>query len=473
MSEKKEKYLLERFKSVTPASWQLVIVCFGLTLLLLGLIAGHSLVLGYAKEWAWLGANEHLGSGKIIYFFFALLFIAFVYLFVKKNIVKSQWLFLALALIFGYSLIIILFSLYPEGLGRLTRIVSDKQAFSFYLDSFSITNLNQFLKNYIEGLPALSVHSQVHPPGGISLCYLLRFLGDKINLDPALFVGLVVPFLGLLTIFPLYFLSKELSSVYAAKIAVIFYLLVPSALFFVPELDQMYPLLFTSVIALYLLGMRRDKAVYFLLGGLILALGFFFSFLFIVIPLPIFIIWLIYYWQKDKAVASFFQIKKFLKYNLIFLFGFLIFWLIYQVAFGYNIYNLYQAAMLYHGNFLAERTYSIWVFMNLFDFFLFFGIPFTIIFLFAMGKEFFLCFKQKKMDVIFWLFLLTILFLDLMGKNRSETARVWLFLAPLGIIPVAKYVSEGKNKNFIFFAAIVFLLLQILIFRKFVQVIWF
>lgn len=473
MLENKRRYLLKKFKSITLSSWQLVIVCFALTLLLLGLIASHSLVLGFAKEWAWIGANEHLGSGKIIYFFFALLFVVFVYLCVKKNLVKSQWLFLALALIFGYSLIIILFSIYPEGLGRLIRIVSDKQAFSFYLDSLSVTHLNQFLKNYIQGLPALSVHSQVHPPGGISLCYLIRLLGDKINLNPALLVGLIVPFLGILTIFPLYFLTKELFSVYAAKTAVIFYLLVPAALFFVPELDQMYPLFFISVIALYLLGMRRDKAIYFLLGGFILAIGFFFSFLFIVVPLCLLIIWLLFYRQRDKAVASFFQIKKFLKYNLFFLFGFLIFWLIYQIAFGYNIYDLYQAAMLYHGNFLAVRTYSIWVFMNLYDFFLFLGIPLTIIFLFAAGRELSRSFQKKKMDIIFWLFFLTILFLDLMGKNRSETARVWLFLMPLGIIPVARYVSERKNKNFIFFAAVILLLLQILIFRKFVQVIWF
>ena len=371
------------------------------------------------------------------------------------------------------GLVMILFNFYSEGLNRLAQIVNNPTANSYFADALKITDLHLFLKNYLTNIPTLLLHSQVHPPGPIVLFYLTNITGLKLHLNPPLFSAFVVAFLASCTAIPVYFLAKEFYSEAVARIAVLLCPLIPAMLFFIPLLDVIYGFFFISIILFYTLGDKNKKSIYFILSGFIWALSLFFSWLFLLVPLVLLILLFLLYFSKNEKQKKLFSFQNLLKTNGYFLLTAILFWLIYWLIFGYNIYDLYRATMIYHHDFLATRSYKIWLFLNLFDFFVFLGIPLALVYLFGLGKEITNLIQKKLINVPFWLFTLTIIILDLTGKNRSETARIWLFLMPLALIPIANYIFQTKNKNVIVFLVIFLLLLQLLIFQKFIMVVWF
>lgn len=416
-------------------------------------------------------------TNKLPFFLLIASFLIFFYFSFVKKLFKNTGVYLSLAIIFSISFIFITFGFYPDGYQRFSRIVRSSGVTSYYNDMQNIINVSEFLKNYVKNIPTLHMHSQTHPPGPILYFYLTDLAGRKVNqtfnlnLDLAGFGGMIVPILGAFAMVPLYVLVRNLHSTVTARISVLIYCLVPSIIFFTTELDQLYSLFFILIILFYYLGVKRKSMVYFLLAGLFLFAGMFFSFLFLVIPVVLLLLATLIYLKKESECGYFFKIKNFVKYNLLFAVGFLVPMIIYQSIYGYNLYDVYKATMIYHGDFLDSKNYLVWVFMNLFDFFLFLGIPLAVIYLFGLAKEISNFLSTRYINVSFWLFTFIILILDLMGKNRSEVSRIWIFLIPLAVVSIANYISESKNKNVMLFVTIVLMVIQILVFRRYVQVI--
>jgi len=120
---------------------------------------------------------------------------------------------------------------------------------------------------------------------------------------------------------------------------------------------------------------------------------------------------------------------------------------------------------------ISQRTYSKWFFYNLYDFFAFLGIPLFLLF----GRKLVLGVKEQK-DILFSSLLFTILILDLLGKNRGEVARLWLFLVPFASLVSVSEIERMSRKSlysslFFFLLLISLQFFQVLVFKTFLEVI--
>ena len=157
------------------------------------------------------------------------------------------------------------------------------------------------------------------------------------------------------------------------------------------------------------------------------------------------------------------------KYLLVFPIASIILFLSLYFIYKFDILNIYHVSkMLRDQATLRNRTYHVWLFFNLYDFFLFLGIPvFVVIFksLFTELKD------LKHIDFFLASFLFTVFILNLSGRVLGETSRLWLPLIPFALYPFSK---ELLDKNWNRFAQIavffILLLLQIITFREFIQV---
>jgi len=457
--------------SISEKEWQVTALSLISTVVLLVLIAKNSLILGTITEWSWGKTNVILGSGIFWFLALSILFLLFCY-FALKEKVRLKPLIIVGSIIFYLSFSLFIFSLdsHGEGFSYLSRLVRHPGVTSYYNDAEHIKEVGTFLKTYTQNIPSFGMHSQTHPPGPILFFYYIKTAVEHIspNFNPATVAGFAIVLLSSLTILPLYFFVRLISNEKAAVISILLYSIVPSVVLFTPEFDQVYPLFLMLILLTYLLGMKSKNYLYFLLSGLILAFATFFSFLYISVPVMLLILCGTLYPLRSSTAPVFYRIKNFVLSNLILIAGFVLPNLIYAFVFNSNIYSIYQGTMVFHQRFLATTTYRTWVFFNLYDFAIFLGIPLAIILIFALGKEIFNLINRAGIDVAFWLFTLTILILDLTGKNRGEVARIWIFLVPMAVAAATSYIAKSKNPRFMTLFMIAIVLLQLIVFKKFV-----
>jgi len=114
------------------------------------------------------------------------------------------------------------------------------------------------------------------------------------------------------------------------------------------------------------------------------------------------------------------------------------------LASGYNPIASFRHALSTQARFAADmkRPYAIFALLDPYDFFLGAGIialPILVLHLQRLLKRF----DAKRTDTALTLIGLgTILTVDLSGLLRGEVARVWLFLQPLVVVPVAGELSR-------------------------------
>lgn len=462
-------------QNISENEWQIVAVSLIVTVIILVLIAKNSLILGTINEWSWGRTNVLLGSGLFWFLALSFLYIVFGY-FVLREKFRFKAIIIVGSIVFYLAFSLLVFSLdsHGEGFAYLSRLIRHPGVTSYYNDAEHITNLGIFLKDYVKNIPSLGMHSQTHPPGPIFFFYLVKETVGWINqtfasnFNPATIAGLIIACLGSLSILPLYFFVRLIINERAGIISILLYPLIPSLVLFTPEFDQVYPLFLMLILLTYLLGVTKKSYFYFFISGLILAFATFFSFSHASIPIIILILCLLLYSKRSLVTPFFFRFKIFLFSNLILIAGFILPNLIYAFFFKSNIYDIYQGTMVYHQKFLATATYRTWLFFNLYDFALFLGIPLALVLIFTLGREIFNLINRKTTNIAFWLFFLTILIIDLAGKNRGEVARIWIFLMPLAVAGAAGYIAKNKNPRFLTLMIIGILLLQLIVFKKFV-----
>jgi len=159
----------------------------------------------------------------------------------------------------------------------------------------------------------------------------------------------------------------------------------------------------------------------------------------------------------------------------VFLAGLASCWIVYQVAFGIGFLDIWRVSMSYHLG--LDRSYWTWLFYHLYDFFVFLGIPLTLLLLIVSARamrnllRLVACRSHHTIDALTLGFVLGLLILDISGVNQGEVARVWAFLTPFATLVAAHGLARlrlGRRG----FALVAFLLaLQLLTFNTFLRVI--
>lgn len=111
------------------------------------------------------------------------------------------------------------------------------------------------------------------------------------------------------------------------------------------------------------------------------------------------------------------------------------------------------------------RPYHIWVFYNLYDFFVFAGIPLFVMFIWML--------LRKTKDRLMIAFTLMLLVLDLSGSVRGETGRVWLPFTSFMVLFLASFLTKNRKiSNRMFLVILALQIIQILVMQEFWVMLW-
>ena len=340
----------------------------------------------------------------------------------------------------------------------------------YFAQAKRISDLPTFLANYEDWLANQgSFHMGTHPPGLIvANCLLLDFLaehavwsqrlqgllpgrlvkalsmlGEQESLTSAEqttlgTVALLTWAAALATLLPLYALARIGLPPATAWLAAAFWPTVPAIPLFLPLADCLFPLLAVTVVALVLWSAELRLGILAILGGLILWLGMFTTPAFLAV-LPIAGGALTMRLCGPSAIS----IKR---------------WLITLVTLGVGValptqlawheldlnlpviwwLNLDKHAGFYDA---MPRSYAPWVAINLLEMASVCGPALFAVALTAPWRRaYWVRMTAVEATVACWL--LTILILDLSGRNLSEVARLWIFLTPFACLGLARAHSD-------------------------------
>ncbi len=449
----------------------------------------------YPPDWRW--PYEPVNTLSRIWFPFTIMGAIFLSFWRKEKRFEntSNYRVLILLVVLCFVLQISLLYYSRSGVEVLLHRTINPMINGYFTVSTQISNLASFIANFNQSLNDYPMYARFHPPGGILLYYLFELIlkpfahlfSGILAISPyhadvamiwnelsysqrfnALGSGFMIAFLASIAIIPTYFSTKLLYGEKAAFRSVALFTFIPSVLLFVPLIDIFMPL-FTSISLYFILkGLKEKNYLYYFLSGLVLFIGTFFTLTFLPIIFFIFLILIFKYFQQKKYFIYF------IKSLFVFVLGFTIVPFILFFA-GLNLIEMTKTIMFYHEAAQAGRKHLVWFFYNLYDFFLFAGIPIGILFIYLFFKELKMFkFKNvKRIEIISVSFLVMLLVVNLSGAVRAETGRIWLPFIPILIIVIANFTTNKlKFTNRQFTLLLLLQATQVIVFQTFLVAVW-
>ena len=450
----------------------------------------------YPPEWQWayyfVNTLDKIWVPLLV--FLILIFLVYkiesnTEIFIRKN--EKKILGLAILLSFLLQISILFFG--RSGAGILLQRVIDPGMSGYFTIATQIKNPNEFLSNYHNNVLKYPGHARGHPPGLILSYFALDKLFSKINplsniVDSFLpsndsvkkiwnnlpnsqkatgmLSGFLISFVSGLALVPLYYLAKYLSNTKTATRTLFLYIFVPSFVLFIPMIDVIMPVFSISSIYLFINGLKSFDKLKLFFSGFILSLGVFFSLSLIPILLFLLLYLIFESFKNEKKIFS-----NIILNTISILSGFLFFQLMLFVLFGYNFVETYKNIM----SGLAPRSYIIWLFYNIYDFFIFAGIPILILSVLILKNLILDILRKqyKRLDLFTASFFVMLLMLDISGASRAETGRIWLPIMPILILITSIFITHKLKLNkYMFLTVIILQFTQILIMQEFWVMLW-
>jgi len=448
----------------------------------------------YPPDWRW----EYYFVNTLSRIWFPLFVIGLIFfLFTKitnfhKNNSENKLIFILILLNFLLQMALLYYS--RSGISVLLHRIINPDLNGYFTAALSIDSFSGFLQNFNKNVLSLPMHAQGHPPGAIIFFWLINKIAYFLpNTDfifkifaphhsdvrslwnmlqsyqklGAIIAGFLIPFLSSITLVPLYYVTKYIYGKEAGINSIFLYSFIPSILLFIPINDVFLPLFSTISLFLFLKGINENNRVLIFFGGLILSFGIFFSLSLLPIIFMFFILFLISFYRRKML----FTLISLLLGGQ-FLLGFLILPILLFVFFKFNF---IEVGITITSGLPQFRAYNIWVLYNLYDFFVFSGVPILIIFQVMMKYLFvnLINWRWSNIDDYFIAFLFMLCMLNFSGVVRGETARIWIPFVPFLVVIVAGYMTKSlyvRNYYFIFFLFLQ--AIQILVMQEFWVTLW-
>jgi hypothetical protein len=339
----------------------------------------------------------------------------------------------------------------PRGIGLVRQIVLSPGATSYFTDGAGIQNLAAWLRDFDHA--TLGFHSSTHPPGPILFYHaFFRLFGSSAG---ALVGGCVVGCLGSLGVLVMYgFAGLWTNNPRARMTASAFYALLPAVTVFFPEMDQAYPVLSMLLILFWCRslesGRRTPREAVWL--GVILSVTIFFAYNLLTIGAFLAYFSLYWVWRQGWTVRS---LTTLLSTSAIVVGVCAGIYAALWLATGYDPIAsfLHAVSMQTVNQMLLHRSYLPFALFDPYDFFLGAGMLALPLILFQLIRVLRAVDLMRREIALTLIGLATILTIDLTGVLRGETARVWLFLQPLVVVPVALELSRFTwRRRFVIFA---------------------
>ncbi len=352
--------------------------------------------------------------------------------------------------------------------------------------------LHTFLRDYSkpELFDTLSGHARTHPPGGvIFLWFFSKIFGYNL-----LSASLVTILFTAITVIPIYRLAEHLYGEKAGRYALLLFLITPNFVMFTgTSMDG--PFSVFPILSVYLFYKARDQETlpdqvwykfrpYSLLTGVSLALGMFMTYATVVVGVFL-------------CVVALLERKQFGQYLKVLLFaaiGFIGFYLLLFVLTEFHPIEALWAAIKKDEKGMGtgyESTgrYFHLSFANLFAFLIGVGLPITTVWLrevVAAVKAWWQnthaseqarddnhipwILRHEALDSFVIGFLITLLFFTFSTLFTMEVERIWIFMVPFFVIPVAKHLTARPISDLYWVAGI--LVVQLIVGEALLYTYW-
>ena len=329
--------------------------------------------------------------------------------------------------------------------------------------------LLSFIRDYAkpELFSTLSGHAQTHPPGGILFLWIISKLFGYNLLAASL--GSVV--FTSLTVIPIYLLAKELYGESIGRYALALFLITPNFVMFTgTSMDGPFSLF--PILSLYLFyrGIFSGRArLYGFLTGILLGCGMLMTYSTVFIGLFFNVVMLL------TLILDRSRFRRLLTLLLIACVTFIAFYLLMFLFTRFNLLEALQAsirkdrATLGTGHETIGRYLHLSV-ANLFAFLIGVGIPMTTVWLRQVVRTIRDGQSGEPIDIYVVGYLISLLVIAFSALFTMEVERIWIFMAPFIIIPVAKYLSRRSLADFYWVAGLS--CLQLVLFEATLYTYW-
>lgn len=352
--------------------------------------------------------------------------------FFVRSLLRRTWLLIFLTLICGTLSLVAIRSAYYFPMGAVVR--SDRSS-SFWSPTLKYS-AREVLEHYNEIVSSLPQHARSNMPGKMLLFHFLVLFTKS----PAA-VGWLILISSNLAGVLVYLLCRELDfGRLASFYALLFYLFLPSRIYLAPIPNILSPALIVLALYLFVRFLKTKRKLHLIFMGAL------FYVLLLYEPLPfvtgiVFLALIGYFaWKKRLGIPDFVAIAVY-PISAFLLVHALMYW-----TFHFDCLKTFQ--FLAHEatafNAMKDRSYSIWIVHNLKDFFVNTGAATTVL----MLATWYQVARQRTMNLATVMLIsitAVLLVTDLLGVNRGETTRLWIFLMALFQIPLAFYCRRQKD----------------------------
>lgn len=315
--------------------------------------------------------------------------------------------------------------------------------------------------------PALATirHMRLSPPG---LPALYAWLGERLGEDsgfvtfsadlvrsdfcdqPAIlgasnaqlatiWLGILSPLWLSLTVIPLYDIVRQLGkSRQTAGLVVMLWAFVPSVNAFVATHNTILPLLTTLSVAAFVRGQHGKSRTQFVLANIIAGLLCFATFTLTISTVPLLLLYgllALGFVARQHTPLSLEFWRTAIVTGFVFGMGLLLGIVLWYWLAGYHLWTLLPDIMALHMD--LERAYRVWILLHAREILIFFGVPFTLLWLVDAVQR-----PLGRSGVIGRMTLITLLILLISGTAQGEVARVWMFFMPLMLIPIGLLLAQ-------------------------------
>lgn len=376
-----------------------------------------------------------------------------------KLINKYETLTLTGCFLTAVILQILIRNIYPYS---IESIVQSNRANGFYSVALEYSPI-EILTGYNNLVSVFPMHVRANLPGKILLFELFEIFTSSPK-NAGYLIIIFSTFGALLT----YGICKKLFfDRIVALHAFILYTLVPGKLFFFPILNTVTPVFMLLCIYLFVVYFERKNLLFlWLLGGALFMLVLF-------DPSPL-VTGLIFIGIGLHAAGNLqLKFKDYLYIAIIPIIAFLSMYILFLIFFSFDLIKAFQFILNDAANFNLEsqRGYRAWFGQNIKEFFYSAGTPIMLIFIYSVLQILLNWKTLLKQKIIYWssehLFILSLLLtfgvVILMGINRGEVSRLWIYLAVLFQIPAALFIARSSQSPTPFFIVASTLVLQTIV----------
>lgn len=262
--------------------------------------------------------------------------------------------------------------------------------------------------------------------------------------------ALLLPLISVITLIPLFFVSKSILGLTHANLALLLFISTPNFILMIANMDQfLFPLLSTITLLLIILAIKKCSLLLAFLAGVFIYIDGFFSFS--LLPLGVFLasFLVIHLILNTEDIPR----KSIIQLGIISLCGVAFTGLFFWKVFGYNAIQRYQHAIGAHRsikefqNGITQLVQALQ--LNNFEYGYWIGVPLVIL-VFVSGFMVLSNYRNRQSELAdhFVLsFFVTYLVLNIFGQTIGEVGRLWIFLNPLTVIAASYALPKIVQKE--------------------------